>query len=106
MIPLSPADELAEIRTKILRLRARELVLRHQILSHPERHSQGRWHQVVIDTHTACDLDLSQLPGSILNDPGFWRERQVQTLHCRPLTLPAPRRPGWPIRLGGASVLH
>ena len=48
---LSPADELAEIRAEIARLKAREAMLRTIFLRQPDAQRQGRWARVeVVET--------------------------------------------------------
>lgn len=102
----SPADELAAVRAEILRLRAKEFVLRKQILKDPDVNSIGRWHRIEIDEHRDLVLDISRLPEQILQDRNFWREKIVKTLRCLPLQSQTNTRPGWPIRRELDKVLH
>jgi hypothetical protein len=102
----SPADELADIRAEMLRLRAREAALRQQILKDPDGTSIGRWHRVEVDEHRDLVLDISRLPEHILQDRHFWCEKLVQTLRCLPAATPVSRRPGWPIRREAGTALH
>lgn len=106
MIPLSPADELAEIRSEIQHLRAREALLRQKILTDPGAHAFGRWHRIEVDQHLDLVLDISLLPQHILQDRNFWREKLVCTLRCLPATPPVKPRPGWPIRREAAQLVH
>ncbi|EEW26545.1 hypothetical protein [Rhodobacter ferrooxidans] len=98
MHKLSPADELAEIRAEISRLKAREAVLRTIFLNSPDEALIGRWSRIEVGTTRARVFDAKLLPQEIRDDPRYWRERVTQTVFCRPLA-PAPTpRPGWPIR--------
>jgi hypothetical protein len=106
MNPLSPADELAEIRTEIRQLRLREALLRQHILKDPGVNSLGRWHRVEVEEHLDLILDISRLPAEILQDRNFWQEKRVQTLRCLPAAAPVQRRPGWPIRRETAQLVH
>lgn len=106
MALLSPADELAEIRLEMLRLRKREAVLRRQILHDPEAHTLGRWHRIEVEQHQTMVFDISLLPDKIRNDHRYLRVKQVFSLHCLPLALARPLRPGWPIRRDFSTALH
>ena len=106
MMHQCPADELADIRAEMRRLRSREAVLRQQILKDPEGNSIGRWHRVEVDEHRDLVLDISRLPEHILQDRHFWREKLVQTLRCLPAAQQAPVRPGWPIRRDPSPAVH
>lgn len=108
MALLSPADELAEIRLEMLRLRKREAVLRRQILNDPEAHTLGRWHriEVEVEEHQTMVFDISLLPDKIRNDHRYLRVKQVFSLHCLPMALARPLRPGWPIRRDFSTALH
>ncbi len=95
---LSPADELAELRAEIARLKAREAALRADILALPPALLVGRWSQVVIERRQYAAFDAALLPPSIRLDPGYTRLRAVQVVRTEALPCrPAPR-PGWPIR--------
>jgi hypothetical protein len=101
---LSPADELAEIRAELARLRAREAGLKALILSDPDRHSSGRWTRVEVGQHPRTRLNPALLPDAVKVDPRYLEHRMVHMLHCRPLPLTFSLRPGWPIRREGAAV--
>jgi hypothetical protein len=96
MHKLSPADELAELRAEIARLKLREATLRNAILSGDP--APGRWHRVEVSEHRARIFDARLLPPQIRDNPAYWRERVTQVVKCLPVQ---PRaigdRPGWPI---------
>lgn len=97
MHKLSPADELAEIRAEIAKLKAREATLRTAILS--QEPAPGRWHRVEITEHHARVFDARLLPSQIRDNPAYWRERVTQVVKCLPIQARAiGDRPGWPIR--------
>jgi hypothetical protein len=96
---LSPADELAEIRAEIARLKQREAALREKILSAPAINLTGRWHRVEVTDHLIRTFDPSLLPGSIRDNPVFWRERMQTRVSTIAIQSRVPR-PGWPIRRG------
>lgn len=98
-----PADELAEIRNDIARLRLREAQLRAAFLKDPDHGAQGRWNRVEVELRQQTRFDSRLLPGAILSDPAFQREILVPVVRCLPVQAPSPR-PGWPIRR--EAVLH
>lgn len=105
MHKLHPADELADIRAEISRLKEREAALRQLLLQRPELAAQGRWSRVELVTQTQSRFVTALLPPDILNDPRFRRERQLQILRCLPIAAAPPAsRPGWPIRREGAAL--
>ena len=104
--PVSPADELAEIRAEIARLRQREAALRQTILDDPDLNGVGRWHRIEVEEHRDLVLDISRLPDHILQDSSLWREKLVRTLRCLPAVTFANRRPGWPMQRASGKHLH
>lgn len=102
---LSPADELAEIRAEIARLRLREVALKAAFLQKPTSVLTGRWHQVEIMEYHSRVFDAALLPRAIREDPRFCRAKVVQVVHTRALPPSAPR-PGWPIRRDAGLALH
>lgn len=94
----SPADELAEIRSEIARLKVREAHLRTAFLKDPDHGAVGRWTRVEVEFFPQTRFDSRLLPAHVLSDPAYRRETLVQVVRCLPLqAAPAPR-PGWPIR--------
>lgn len=100
-----PADELAEVRSEIARLRLREAALRLQILKDPQRASMGRWHRVEVAIAQDARLDPSLLPVEIRENPEFYRATTTQVLRCHAVAPQAQPRPGWPIRRD-AQAMH
>lgn len=96
---LSPADELAEIRAEIARLKLREAQLRDRLVKSPLATLIGRFHRVDISQHLTRVFDPALLPDAIHNDPAYWRDREQTVVHTRPIAVKtAVPRPGWPIR--------
>lgn len=93
----SLADELAEIRSDIARLRLREAQLRDMILKAPEAALTGRWSRVEVVESRHSVFDSRLLPMALRDDPLYRAERVVTQLRCLPLPARGPR-PGWPIR--------
>lgn len=106
---LPPADELAEVRAEIARLRLREAQLKDRLLHAPPAALTGRWNRVDITERLTRQFDADLLPATIRDNPAYWRDRLhhvVQTVPIPPKS--APPRPGWPIRrtLPLANPLH
>jgi hypothetical protein len=102
MYTLSPADELADIRAEIARLKAREAILRATILAAPPQ--PGRWHRVEVKEMRARVFDASLLPVQIRENPAYWRERVSQVVKCLPVILNPVPRAGWPIQRDTAAI--
>ena len=97
MHSLSPADELADLRADLARLKMLEAALRAKILASPDTTAIGRWHRIeVIETSTRV-FDAKLLPDAIRDDPRFYRNRVTQVVRCLPVEA---KRPGWPIQRG------
>lgn len=101
---LSPADELAEIRAEIARLKAREATLRSRFLRAPDKPAPGRWCRVEVEESRQSRFNPALLPDTIRNDPRYREERLVQTVRCLPAVQTVAMRPGWPIRRDGAQM--
>lgn len=102
MHPLSLADELAELRAEIARLKTREAELRDQILAAPSDTLGGRWHRVEVTEHRVRMFDPALLPAAIRGNPAYWKERVQLTVRTFPIQNRGPR-PGWPIRRSGPA---
>ncbi|MEZ5685937.1 MAG: hypothetical protein R3D78_08590 [Paracoccaceae bacterium] len=87
---LSPADELAEIRTELARLKRREAELRMAYLTDVAMPRVGRWHKVELVTQRRTVFEPRLLPADIRNNPAFLRERVTRVL--RSSRLPTPER--------------
>lgn len=89
LLPLHPADELADIRAQIARLRKREAELRGALLLCDDPDMRvGDAHKVVVKTLRSRVFEKSRLPQVIQSDPRFFRTREV-THVC---LLPTERR--------------
>lgn len=104
MHKLSLADELAEIRAEIARLKAREAALRAHFLRSPDQGAQGRWTRIEVCEQHQTRFNPALLPDSILSDPRFREHRVVKTVRCLPAPLMVTVRPGWPIARDGAGL--
>lgn len=98
------ADELAEIRTELARLKLREAKIRQAILASAEPLPTGRWASVEVVHHRRLAFDASLLPEAIRNDPQYWRETETTTIRTRPANKTTfATRPGWPIQRGSVT---
>ena len=104
MHSLSPADELAEVRAEIARLKAREAQLRAFFLTAPLTARSGRWSRVVVEETQSQRFNPSLLPDPIRRDAQFTELRLVQTVRCLPVTFTTSIRPGWPITHAGSGM--
>lgn len=96
---LTPADELAEIRAEIARLRLREAQLKERLAQAPLAARTGRWNRVEVEEMTTRHFDPALLPPSIRDNPVHWTERVHLAVRAVPIPAKsAPPRPGWPIR--------
>ncbi|MGD9918046.1 MAG: hypothetical protein AB7U46_08510 [Paenirhodobacter sp.] len=99
----TPADELADIRAEIARLRKREAELRAAYLGNPELPKIGRWHKVELKTLRQRVFEPRLLPEEIRLDPAYMREKVTRVLRTSrvpvqavdgaelPLPRPTPR---------------
>ena len=102
---LNPADELAEIRAEIARLRLREAQLRDRLVHAPLAAQTGRWHRVEVEEVVTRIFDPALLPAHIRDDPAFWRDQRSTAVRTIPIPAKAaPPRPGWPIRRTAALL--
>jgi len=77
-----PADELAEIRAEIARLRAREGELREVLLRDAALPKIGRMHKVELVTSRQRVFDPRLLPEEIRLDPAYTREKVTRVLRA------------------------
>lgn len=97
---IHPADELADIRADIARLKLREAELRALILASPQPMTQGRWFRAEVVERRARHLNPASLPASIRNDPFYWQDRVTRAVTCIAVHPRLSPRPGWPIQRG------
>lgn len=74
------ADELADIRAEIARLKRREAELRAAYLTQPELPRAGRRHRVELVTQHARIFDPRLLPAELRSDPAFQRDKITRVL--------------------------
>lgn len=98
MHALSLADDLADIRAEIARLKAREAALRAAILGRRGQVPDGRWARVEIVERRSRVFDKALLPEDIRTDPRFFRERVTSYVRCLPVQVAGSRPGGSPPR--------
>ena len=98
MHALSPADELADIRAEIARLKLREQILRDGFIMRPDADLTGRWTRVEVTATQKSRFDSGLLPAVIRNDPAYLRQSTGHIVRCLPVHSIPFQRPGWPIR--------
>lgn len=104
MHKLALADELAEIRAEIARLKLREAALRAHFLRHPDQRAMGRWTRVEVTEHEETRLLPALLPEAIRLDPAYHERRRLCIVRCVPVPFSVTVRPGWPITRDGAQM--
>lgn len=80
MLLKSPADELAEIRAEIWRLKRREAELRAAYLTRADMPTVGRLFKVELVTQRERVFDPRLLPDAIRHDPAYSRDRVKRVL--------------------------
>lgn len=108
MISTSLADDLAEIRAEITRLRHREALLRAALIAAPAAARSGRWAEVEVSVRKRLVFNPYLLPADIRQDPRYWEDRAHHVVALKAVAqLPKPR-PGWPIRRDtlAANAMH
>lgn len=101
---LALADELAEIRAEIARLRLREAAIRAHVLRQPDQVATGRWTRVEVVQREEWRLIPDRLPEAIRQDPAYLERRVVTALRCLPAPASLGNRPGWPIQRDWAHL--
>jgi hypothetical protein len=95
----SPADELAEVRAEIARLKMREAALEAAIQRNPHLGTRGTFHAAEVTETRQAVFDPALLPPDVQQDPRYWREQVAKVVAVIPIRArPVPLRPGWPIR--------
>lgn len=102
----SPADELAEIRAEIARLKARAAQIEAALLRSPDQRNRGTWHLAeVTETHQSV-FDPSLLPIAVQEDARYQREDICHSVVVIPILRQViPLRSGWPIRRNSDGTL-
>ena len=80
---IHPADELADIRAAIARLKAREAALRAAFLRDPVAPLSGAEYEVVIRRQARRVFLRERLPPAILARPDLWETRHAQQITLR-----------------------
>lgn len=78
------ADELAEVRAAIARLRLREARLCAEILANPAG-AVGKRFRAEVSELPVRRFDPSLLPSLLRDDPRFWRDTLLREVCCHPL---------------------
>jgi len=91
-----PADELAELRMQIRRLKARENDLRKALL-HGTCGLLGDDHRVVMHKQRRRVFLKDRLPQHVLSDPDLWETRYVTALKTEKRLALRAVRPGDPV---------
>ncbi len=93
LLPLHPAEELADIRRQISRLRKRETELREAFLTCTDPDAlDGPTHRVVIKTTRRKLFDKALLPPVIQSDPKFFTTHEQIRVCVLPSERPARRQ--------------
>lgn len=82
---LDPADELAEIRAEMARLKTRAEELRMGFITRVELPRVGQRHRVEVMVQKAQIFDAKLLPAEIRNDRRFLRTRITRIVNTVPL---------------------
>jgi len=82
------ADELADIRSEIARLKRREAELRAAFLTQPGLPRSGRRNQVELVVQRTRIFDPRLLPAEIRANPAYQRDKVTRTLRTAPVDTP------------------
>lgn len=88
------ADELADIRAEIARLKRREAELRAAFLTQPDLPRTGRRNQVDLVVQRTRIFDPRLLPAEIRNNPAYQRDKVTRILRTTPVESP-PEAPAF-----------
>lgn len=100
----SLADELAEIRAEIIRLRLRSAQLRAALIAAPAEARNGRWNGAEVSFRKRLVFNPYLLPADVRQDPRYWEDVAHHVVSVRPLAQALKPRPGWPIRRDAAAM--
>jgi hypothetical protein len=92
------ADELADTRAEIARLRRREADLRAALIAAPADQRSGRWNAAEVALRKRLVFNVYLLPPEIRQDPRYWEDRATHVVTVKPVQQQLKPRPGWPIR--------
>lgn len=102
MHPMTAADELAMIRSRISRLKAREQELREVLIAAPDEARQGRWVRADLVETVIRVFDHRLLPDALRDDPRYWRDRVLTQVTFHPVEGQVPANWVPPRREAGA----
>lgn len=105
MHKLGLADELAETRAEIARLKEREAALEAAVHASEGTVPDGRSSRVNVVTRRKVEFDVALLPHDVRDNPRYWREQVSVRVECTPIELRGSR-PGWPIQRLFANQAH
>ncbi len=105
MHKLGLADELAETRAEIARLKEREAALEAAVHASEGTVPDGRSSRVNVVIRRKVEFDAALLPHDVRDNPRYWREQVSVRVECTPIEL-RDRRPGWPIQRLFANQAH
>jgi hypothetical protein len=97
LVSANPADDLAETRAELARLKSREQALIELLLARPELRQAGHDYHVELDFVEDPVLNIAVLPASLRESPLLWRHTLRPVLTCRAVHIDGTR-PGWPIK--------
>jgi hypothetical protein len=100
LVSANPADDLAEIRAELARLKSREQALVELLLARPELRQAGHDYHVELDFVQDPVLNIAALPPALRESPLLWRHTLHPVLTCRAIAQ-ENARPGWPIQREG-----
>lgn len=99
------ADELAETRAEITRLKEREAALEAAVHASDGTVPDGRNNRVNVVTRRKSEFDPALLPREVRDNPRYWRENLNVRVECTPIEMRG-RRAGWPIQRLFANEAH
>ncbi len=103
MTTISLADELADVRAELTRLRLREAQLRAALIAAPEAARGGRWNEAEVTLRRRMVFRPYLLPPEVRQDPRYWEDLAQHVVTVKPLAQGLKPRPGWPIRREAAA---
>jgi hypothetical protein len=105
MHKISLADELAEIRAEIARLKEREAALEAAVHASEGTVPNGRNNRVRVITRRETEFDPALLPHEVRENPRYWREQLSVHVECLPVDGRMVRA-GWPMKRLFADTLQ
>lgn len=105
MTTQSLADELADVRAEMQRLRLREAQLRAALIAAPAAQRLGRWNEVEVTARKRLVFNPYLLPAEVRQNPAYWEDVAHHSVVVKPLARGLKPRPGWPIRRESAAPL-